>query len=96
MRKALQDDAATPKYLANGDRNFAYGPYAYSRHPTYLSIFLLMVGASFLMNSYSILASAFIAYIIAAFTFMAKEEKRHIKKYGDVYLNYMKKVRRVI
>lgn len=86
----------TPKYLPNGERNFSYGPYAYSRHPTYLSIFLLMVGAGFLMNSYSILIAAFIAYTISVFTFMAKEEKRHIKKYGDLYLNYMKKVRRII
>ncbi len=85
-----------PKYLPNGERNFRMGPYAFSRHPTYLSIFLLMVGAALLMNSYSILAASFVAYIVAIFTFMAKEEKRHIKKYGEAYLKYMKRVGRVL
>lgn len=86
----------TPKYLSDGTRNFRCGPYAYSRHPTYLSIFLLMLGAAFLMNSYSILIASVVAFVISIFTFMAKEERRHIKKYGQLYIDYMKKVRRVI
>ncbi len=85
-----------PKYLPNGERNFRMGPYAFSRHPTYLSIFLLMVGAALLMNSYSILVTSIVAYVVAIFTFMEKEEQRHIKKYGDLYLKYMKRVGRVL
>ncbi len=86
----------TPKYLADGKRNFAYGPYAFSRHPTYLGLFLLMIGAALVMNSYSILATSIVSFVISIFTFMDKEEKRHIKKYGELYLEYMKRVRRVI
>jgi len=33
---------------------------------------------------------------VAIYTFMDKEEKRHLKKYGDLYLNYTKKVRKII
>lgn len=86
----------TPKYLKDGTRNFAYGPYAFSRHPTYFSIFLMMFGAGLMMNSFVMVGVAVIAFIIAIFTFMAKEEARHIKKYGDLYINYTKKVRKII
>jgi len=85
-----------PKFLADGTRNFAYGPYAFSRHPTYLGIFILTLGAAFLMSSVSILVTSILAYAVSSFTVMEKEEKRHIKKYGEQYLRYKKQVRRVL
>ncbi len=85
-----------PKYLPNGDRNFMLGPYKYSRHPTYFGISMLMLGAGFVTDSASVVVTAVTAFVISVFTFMTKEEKRHIKKYGDNYLAYMKKVRKVI
>jgi isoprenylcysteine carboxyl methyltransferase (ICMT) family protein YpbQ len=68
-----------PKLLPDGTRNFAYGPYAFSRHPTYLGVFVLTLGAAFIMSSVSILVTSILAYAISVFTVMEKEEKRHIK-----------------
>jgi protein-S-isoprenylcysteine O-methyltransferase Ste14 len=86
----------TAKYNKDGTRNFSYGPYSFSRHPTYLGIFLMMFGAGLVMNSVSIAVVSIISFVVANFTFMAKEEARHIKKYGDLYINYTKKVRKII
>jgi protein-S-isoprenylcysteine O-methyltransferase Ste14 len=56
----------------------------------------MMIGAGFIMNSVIIVIVAIVAFVTAIYTFMAKEEARHIKKYGDLYTNYTKKVRKII
>lgn len=84
------------KYTKTGERNFAYGPYTFSRHPTYLGVFCLMLGAGVLFDSVIIVVVSFCALIIASKIFMEKEEKRHILKYGKLYLMYTEKVRRIL
>ncbi len=85
-----------PVLKQDGTRDFTVGPYKYSRHPTYFGIFILMVGAGLVTDSASILITSITAFVLSVFTFMEKEERRHVKKYGQIYLDYMKKVRRVI
>ncbi len=85
-----------PAYLPDGSRNFALGPYAFTRHPTYLGLFLVMIGAGLVMSSYAIILTSILAFVIAVRVFMTKEEARHIAKYKDQYLNYMKKTPKVL
>ncbi len=83
-------------YLPDGSKDFTKGPYKYSRNPTQLGLFILVLGAGFMMNSYIIAISAVVALIFSAFFVIPEEEKRHIHKHGEVYIKYMKKVRRLI
>jgi protein-S-isoprenylcysteine O-methyltransferase Ste14 len=83
-------------YLPDGSKDFTRGPYKYSRNPTQLGLFILVLGAGFMMNSYIISISAVVSLFFSAFFVIPEEESRHIRKHGEVYLKYMKKVRRLI
>jgi protein-S-isoprenylcysteine O-methyltransferase Ste14 len=68
------------------------GIYKYVRHPHYSSIILMMFGVSFLLQSLLILLFAILNTIIL--NRAAKEEEEYlIKKHGNIYKEYMKKVR---
>lgn len=75
-----------------GRKDFFKGPYKFTRHPTHLSLTLLILGAGFLMNSVIISILAVILAIISRFTFIAREERKLEKKYGNLYTDYKKRV----
>lgn len=73
---------------------FKTGSYRYSRNPTYLGLTLLVLGFGFISNSLSIIISAIVAFVIVHFTFLKKEEESLETKFGEVYRQYKKEVRR--
>ena len=83
-------------YLPDGSKDFTSGPYKYSRNPTQMGLFLLVLGAGFMMNSYIVCFGAILALTFSTLYIIPLEESRHIRKHGEAYLNYMKKVRRLI
>jgi len=72
---------------------FEQGPYKYLRHPTYFCLFVMTIGFGLILNSLSIIVFAVIAYLITKIFFLRREEKTLEKKYGEVYLEYKKKVK---
>lgn len=70
---------------------FAFGPYKFIKHPTYLGLFVTSLGFSFLIESLASIIFVVIAYVILKITFVKKEEKMLAKKYGEKYLNYKSK-----
>jgi protein-S-isoprenylcysteine O-methyltransferase Ste14 len=72
------------------------GPYAFSRHPMYLGMILILVGIAILLGS----ITAFLAPIIFAYAMQVKfiplEEKSMAGVFGDEYAAYRRKVRRWI
>ncbi len=84
------------RYLPDGSKDFTAGPYKYSRNPTQMGLFILVLGAGFMMNSYIICVGAILALTFSTLYVIPMEEARHIRKHGDAYLSYMKKVRRLI
>ncbi len=70
------------------------GPYAFSRHPMYLSELVLLLGWVLLYGSIAV----FIAFLVwwAWFSFVAApmEERALEARYGEVYREYKKKVPR--
>ncbi len=72
---------------------FSKGPYLYTRHPTYFSLFILMFGFGILANAFFVILVTFISLLIMRFVFLEKEEEELTKKYGIHYLEYKKKVR---
>jgi protein-S-isoprenylcysteine O-methyltransferase Ste14 len=72
---------------------FAFGPYKHFRHPTYLGIFLMVLGFGIIIKSVFSILFILITYLIVKLVFVRKEEKILEKKYGQIYLDYKKKVK---
>ena len=69
------------------------GPYAFSRHPTYLSILTLLFGWVIFYGSVAV----FIAFVAGCvfFNFAARGEERALEaRFGEAYLAYKNKVPR--
>lgn len=75
------------------DRPFTDNVYRFSRHPGYLSMFLIYLGVS-------IAAASWLFFLITVITiilqrgFAVREEKYCLKKFGDSYAEYMSRTRR--
>ena len=73
--------------------SFEHGPYKYTRNPSYLGVVIMIIGLGFFANSIAIIVFSSIAYFIVKFIFIKQEEKLLVLKYGQVYLDYKKKVK---
>ncbi len=73
--------------------DFFRGPYTFSRSPTHLGLFLMIIGLGFLFNSISIVVTTLIAFVITKVFFLPKEEKLLQEKYGDEYKQYKNQVK---
>jgi len=73
--------------------SFYRGPYRYTRSPTHLGLFLLILGFGIIVNAPFVILSAIISFIIAKFIFLNKQETILAEKYGSPYLEYKKMVK---
>lgn len=78
----------------DASKNFAHGPYCYTRNPTYMGLTFLIVGFGLFANSFFVVASSLIAFLAINFTILKEEESIMIEKYGEDYKLYQKTVRR--
>jgi len=72
------------------------GAYAYSRNPIYVGMIVAYLGVAFAASSLVAVALLPLAILIIRYYVIAREEAYLIRKFGDEYLDYMKKVRRWI
>ena len=77
----------------NSVDGFAFGPYKLFRHPTYLGVFLMVLGFGIIIKSAFSILFILITYLIVKLVFVKKEERILEKKYGQIYLDYKKKVK---
>jgi protein-S-isoprenylcysteine O-methyltransferase Ste14 len=68
------------------------GPYKYIRHPYYLSVILEVLSFPLIPNSYYAFLVALICYVPLVFVRLFLEESVLLKKFGDEYIHYMKRV----
>lgn len=73
--------------------SFEYGPYRYTRNPSYLGVFIMIMGLGIILNSIFSIIFGLVAYFIIRFVFLKKEEKLLGDKYGQVYFDYKNKVK---
>jgi protein-S-isoprenylcysteine O-methyltransferase Ste14 len=73
------------------------GPYKYIRHPMYLGTLLMMAGFSWLATK-QIGLSILLTYMTLNFVIerIDREENILISVFGEFYINYMKKTKRLI
>lgn len=72
---------------------FTRGPYLYTRSPTHIGLAFLMLGFGLINNSFFVVLLAFVSFIVSKLTFLNKEEKVLVSKYGTPYVEYKKSVR---
>ena len=72
--------------------SFLKGPYRFIKHPTYASLFLMMVGFAFVVNGTFTFIASIIFLFVSKISFIKKEESILTQKYGEHYLNYKKDV----
>ena len=73
--------------------SFSHGPYRFTRTPTNFGLFFVMLGFSMIINTLFIIIFTLIAFVVAKFIFLNKEEKILAEKYGAPYLEYKKSVK---
>jgi protein-S-isoprenylcysteine O-methyltransferase Ste14 len=72
---------------------FLRGPYRYTRSPTHLGLFLLMLGFGITANALFLIVFSVLSFFITKFVFIKKEEQILAEKYGTPYLEYKKSVK---
>jgi len=73
--------------------SFCKGPYCYTRMPTHVGLFLLMLGFGVIANAFFIIILTVFSFIVTKMTFVKEQEKALEKKYGTPYLEYKKIVK---
>lgn len=71
------------------------GTYQYSRHPLYLTPFIIFIGIGIASASWVFILGSIMLIIIPPF-FVLPEERFLMEKYGESYINYMKRTPRWI
>jgi len=77
------------------DKPVIKGIYRYSRHPMYLTMFLMLLGAGIASASWIFLLFS-VVDIIMPHLFVEVEERYCLDKYGDAYRGYMNRTPRWI
>jgi protein-S-isoprenylcysteine O-methyltransferase Ste14 len=71
------------------------GPYRYVRHPIYTSMILMFIGT--ILYYGSLFVSIFLIILTIDFVLRTKkEEKIMIRLFGEKYMDYMKRTKRLI
>jgi protein-S-isoprenylcysteine O-methyltransferase Ste14 len=86
-------DVYGPKAPELSLKDLSRGPYAYSRHPSHVGLFMLVIGFALILNSFFMIASIFIMFCIFHFFVVPKEEALLEMHIGETYRNYKKRVR---
>jgi protein-S-isoprenylcysteine O-methyltransferase Ste14 len=68
------------------------GPYRYLRHPAYLSNLMEYLGVALIANAYYTLIGVLLIYLPLNLIRFRLEEKELIRKFGEEYEDYRKKV----
>jgi protein-S-isoprenylcysteine O-methyltransferase Ste14 len=70
------------------------GTFGYSRNPIYLGMVLIVLGGTLISGSVLALLTPFIFAIVLHYKYILEEERILCAEFGNIYLDYSKKVRR--
>lgn len=91
---ALKRAKTTPLFQKPTTNILQSGPYARSRNPIYISVFLQFSGLAFLVNTWWLILILPILYVYLRYGVIAYEEQYLKQKFGDEYRAYKSKVSR--
>ena len=73
--------------------SFRKGPYAFTRGPTHLGIFLLIISFGFMANTIFVIFFTIVAFFVTKLVFLKEQEMLLEEKYGEPYREYKKIVK---
>jgi protein-S-isoprenylcysteine O-methyltransferase Ste14 len=73
-----------------------HGPYRYIRHPSYLGLFLIVIGIGLALHSWAGILVLLVMNGVAFGYRMHVEEKVLVSELGDDYVQYIKRTKRLI
>ncbi len=82
--------------LTNDHQLVRSGPYHWVRHPSYLGAFMAIVGAPVFLNAWWAALIAVVSMTVAYYLRIGVEEKMLSSYFGEQYLDYKKKTKRII
>jgi protein-S-isoprenylcysteine O-methyltransferase Ste14 len=71
------------------------GPYNLIRHPMYAAALSISAGLAFLIQSWAFLC-VFLVYLLLILPLIPLEEDRLLKAYGEQYMAYQRKTRKLV
>ena len=82
------------KIASGRDTNFfLHGPYRYTRNPTNFGLTLSILGFGFLIHSSFSVIFILVTYIISKIFFIKRQDTILEERYGEVFVEYRKKVK---
>ncbi len=78
--------------IVPGNELVTDGVYAYVRHPLYLGLLLIVLSSPLIMNGIISLVYTYTFMPFVIYRRIKKEEALLLNRFGDLYLEYMKKV----
>ena len=73
-----------------------YGPYRFIRHPSYLGLFMIIIGMGLALHSWVGILILLVMNCVAFGYRIRVEEKVLVSELGDDYIRYMKRTKRLI
>ena len=73
--------------------SFRRGPYYFTRSPTHLGIFLLIIGFGMVANTIFVIFFSVVAFFVTKLVFLKEQEMLLEERYGEPYREYKKIVR---
>ena len=92
--QALKQAKTTPLFQKPTTNILQSGPYARSRNPIYIAVFLQFFGLALLVNTWWLIIALPVLYVYLRFGVIAREEQYLEQKFGDEYRTYQSKVSR--
>lgn len=72
---------------------FAQGPYRFTRSPTHIGLFLLIIGFGMVANTIFVIFFTIVSFLVTRFVFIKEEEIILEEHYGEPYKEYKKNVK---
>jgi protein-S-isoprenylcysteine O-methyltransferase Ste14 len=94
--RALGRNFSTTLTISANQTLVVHGPYQWVRHPMYVSFVSLWLGYFFLTANWFIALTGISGFVLAMVVRTPKEEKMMIARFGDEYLDYMKRTGRYL
>lgn len=92
--QAFKRAKTTPLFKKPSTNILQSGPYARSRNPIYIAVFLQFLGLALLVNSWWLIIALPVLYVYLRFGVIAREERYLEQKFGDEYRSYRSEVPR--
>lgn len=92
--QAFKRAKTTPLFKKPSTHVLQSGPYARSRNPIYIAVFLQFSGLALLVNSWWLILALPVLYVYLRFGVIAREERYLEQKFGDEYRAYRSQVPR--